>query len=297
MKNDRAILILLLVAFLVVGCSQKDRTMTYPPLADDGITLDIWPKEFLGETAISTGRLRPDEGDNIDRLTDVTIPTMTVYKAPSAKKPAPAVLVCPGGGYTILATNLEGTEIAEWLNSRGITAIVLRYRVPKNVDGAFADAQRAMGIIRYRAEEFGIDPERIGVMGFSAGGNLSAKLSTNHTQRSYKHVDEMDKTSCRPDFAMLIYPYLVEKETGKLQKALNVTSTTPRTILIHAQDDWVKPENSILYFQALKKAGVPSELHIFPTGGHGYGLRPSEHAITDWPKLCNTWLNKTGITK
>ncbi|MHC4288295.1 MAG: alpha/beta hydrolase, partial [Planctomycetota bacterium] len=171
--------------------------------------IDLWPEEYLGEKGTSRGALEPSKGDNIARLTEVSIPTLTVYKAPSAKAPAPAVMVCLGGGYRILAIDLEGTEIADWLNSMGVTAIVLKYRVPDNEQGAFEDAQRAMSIIRSRAKEFNIDPNRIGVIGFSAGGNLSARLCTNYTQRSYQPIDPIDKVSCRPDFAMLVYPYLL----------------------------------------------------------------------------------------
>ena len=256
--------------------------------------IDLWPEEYLGEKGTSRGALEPSKGDNIARLTEVSIPTLTVYKAPSAKAPAPAVMVCPGGGYTILAIDLEGTEIADWLNSMGVTAIVLKYRVPDNEQGAFEDAQRAMSIICSRAKEFNIDPNRIGVIGFSAGGNLSARLCTNYTQRSYQPIDPIDKVSCRPDFAMLVYPYLLG-EDGQLQKLLKVDSQTPPAIMIHAQDDWVKPENSIYYFLSLKNAKVPAELHVFPTGGHGYGLRPTEHAVSGWPALCNTWLQKMKI--
>ena len=256
--------------------------------------IDVWPDDYLGEKGTSRGVLEPSKGDNIARLAEVSIPTLTVYKAPAAKAPTSAVMVCPGGGYTILAMDLEGTEIADWLNSMGVTAIVLKYRVPDNEQGAFEDAQRAMSIIRSRAQEFNIDPDRIGVIGFSAGGNLSARLCTNYTQRSYQPIDPMDEVSCRPDFAMLVYPYLVGDD-GQLQASLKVDSQTPPAIMIHAQDDWVKPENSIFYFLSLKKAKVPAELHVFPTGGHGYGLRPTEHAVSGWPALCKTWLQKMKI--
>jgi acetyl esterase/lipase len=262
--------------------------------ANEPTMFDLWPDDYLGEKGTSRGVLEPSKGDNIARLAEVSIPSLTVYKASVAKAPTPAVMVCPGGGYTILAMDLEGTEIADWLNSMGFTAIVLKYRVPDNEQGAFEDAQRAMSIIRSRAREFNIDPERIGVIGFSAGGNLSARLCTNYTQRSYQPIDPIDKVSCRPDFAMLVYPYLLGDD-GQLQASLKVDSQTPPAIMIHAQDDWVKPENSIYYFLSLKNAKVPAELHVFPTGGHGYGLRPTEHAVSGWPSLCETWLQKMKI--
>jgi acetyl esterase/lipase len=296
MNYGMVVLISLLVVVLIMGCSEQSQVSSAGRLSEKGITMDLWPKEYLGEEGKSRGVVQPSKGDNIIRLTEVSIPSMTVYKACSEKGRTPAVLVCPGGGYNILAMNLEGTEIAAWLNTQGITAVVLKYRVPNNRKGALQDVQRAMGIIRGRAEEFNIDPDRLGVMGFSAGGNLSAKLSTNFVERSYKPIDMMDEFSCRPDFAMLVYPHLVG-EDGNLAEEIKVTSATPRTILIHAEDDWVKPESSILYFLALKEAKVPAELHVFPTGGHGYGLRPSEHAVSGWPELCNTWLMKMGIVK
>ena len=290
MTHDTTRIISLLV--ILVGLSLPFQAAR----ADAGkdVTIDLWPKDFLGEKGGSRGTLEPSKGDNIDRLADVSIPSMTVYQAPSVKNPAPAVMVCPGGGYTILATNLEGTEIADWLNSVGVTAIVLKYRVPDNPDGAFEDAQRAMSIIRSRAKEFNIDPDRMGVLGFSAGGNLAARLCTNYAKRSYQPVDSIDAISCRPDFAILVYPYLLGDD-DQLQTSLKVDSQTPPAILIQAQDDWVKPENSIYYFLSLKNAKVPAELHIFPTGGHGYGLRPSEHAVSGWPQLCQTWLQKMKI--
>lgn len=256
----------------------------------EGMVLDIWPEGFLGENASSRGVEQESKGDNIIRLTNVEIPSMTIYRA-EGEGARPCVLVFPGGGFTILAMDLEGTEIAEWLNSRGITAAVLKYRVPLNREGAFEDAQRAMSLLRYRAESLGIDPAKIGVIGFSAGGSLAGTLCTNYEKRTYIPVDDADKISCRPDFAMLVYPYLMAgRDADSLAENIKVTPETPPAIMIHAQDDGVKAESSIYYFMALKKAGVPAELHVFPSGGHGYGLRRTQHAVTGWPELCNTWL-------
>ena len=262
----------------------------------NSITVDLWPKEVVGDPSKPREVVKPSEGDNITRLTDINIPSMTVYKPADTKGPTPAVLVCPGGGYHILAIDLEGTEIAQWLNSIGVTAVVLKYRVPDNREGAFADSQRAMSLIRHNADEWNIDPERVGIIGFSAGGNLAGKLSNNFKKKSYDHIDQADKLSCRPDFAMLVYPYLLQ-DNGQLADSMKVTKETPSTILIHTQDDWVKAESSIYYFLALKEAEVPSELHVFPTGDHGYGLRPSGHAVSNWPDLCKTWMIKSGIIR
>ena len=256
----------------------------------EGIVLDLWPEGFLDENSSSRGVEQESKGDNITRLTNVEIPSMTIYRA-EGDGSRPCVLVFPGGGFSILAMDLEGTEIAEWLNSRGITAAVLKYRVPLNREGAFEDSQRAMSLLRQRADSLGIDPGKIGVIGFSAGGSLAGTLCTNYEKRAYIPVDDVDKISCRPDFAMLVYPYLMAgRESDALAENIKVTSETPPAIMIHAQDDWVKAESSIYYFMALKKAGVPAELHVFPSGGHGYGLRRTEHSVTGWPELCNTWL-------
>ena len=286
---------IVLISILLSGCCEDAQVSSSPQLQGNA-QLDLWPKGHLGDTDKPREVVKPSEGDNIIRLTDVYTPSMTVYRPVDAKGVTPAVLVCPGGGYNILAIDLEGTEIAEWLNSIGITAVVLKYSVPDNEWGAFNDGQRAMALIRHNAKDWEIDPQRVGIIGFSAGANLAARLSTNFEEKKYDHVDKADKENSRPDFAMLVYPWLrVENEDDELAEEFVVTSKTPRTILIHAQDDWVKPENSILYFLALKKAKVKSELHVFPSGGHGYGLRPSEHAVSGWPKLCKVWMQKMGI--
>ena len=291
----KACYLLVLLVGCVSACSSVTKSSSSELLAE-AETIQLWPKGHLGETGKPAYIVMPSEGDNITRLTDVIDPSITVYKPAVTQAPTAAVLVCPGGGYNILAIDLEGTEIAEWLNSNSITAVVLRYRVPDNRSGAFEDVQRAMSLIRYHATDWNIDPERVGIIGFSAGANLAARLSTNFQVRSYDPLDEIDQLSCRPNFAMLIYPYLLAKD-GKLADNLPVKSDTPRTILVHAQDDWVKAESSILYYLALKQANVPSELHVFPSGGHGYGLRPSEHAVSGWPKLCEVWLQKTAVIK
>ena len=205
------------------------------------------------------------------------------------------MIVFPGGGYNILAMDLEGTEVCEWLNSIGVNCAVLKYRVPARPGGPryaapLQDAQRAIGMVRSRAEEWGIDPHRIGVLGFSAGGHLAAAASTNFDKRAYTPIDAADQASCRPDFAVLIYPAYLAPDEKTLAPELTVRADTPPTFLVQAEDDPVHVENSLVYFKALKDAKVPAEMHIFPTGGHGYGLRPTDQKVTTWPQLAAQWL-------
>jgi acetyl esterase/lipase len=236
-------------------------------------------------------------GKSVIRLGNVSKPTIAVYRPPPAKDSGAAVLVCPGGGYQILAMDLEGTEVCDWLNSLGITGVLLKYRVPKRAGlekhtAALQDAQRALGLVRGRAKEWGIDPKRIGVLGFSAGGHLAAALSNNYQERTYPKVDEADGLSCRPDFTLLIYPgYLTIKEQNdKVAPDLNITSNTPPTFMVMAENDPVRVENALFYGAALRKAHVPFELHIYPTGGHGYGLRPTKELVTTWPQRAAEWM-------
>jgi acetyl esterase/lipase len=264
--------------------------------AEEPLTLPLWPAAAPGEQgdiaeeSVQAAR----QGDPIARISNVSKPTLTVYPAPKDKNTGTAVLVCPGGGYNILAIEHEGTDVARWLNSHGVTAIVLKYRVPrrKNRDkheAPLQDAQRAMSLVRSRAKEWGYDPERIGILGFSAGGHLAATTATNFDRRAYEPIDEADQASIRPNFAILVYPaYLVEN--GKLQPEIRVSPESPPTFFAHAGDDRIGPENSIAMYQALKQAGVPGELHIFSTGGHGFGMRPGALPANRWPDRAAEWL-------
>jgi acetyl esterase/lipase len=225
------------------------------------------------------------------------VPTITVFSPEQNRNTGAAVLICPGGGYNILAYDLEGTEVCEWLNSIGVTGVLLKYRVPKRAGDdkhllPLADAQRAMRLVRHHAKEWNIKPDRIGVLGFSAGGHLTANLSNNYNEKTYDPVDDADKLSARPDFALPIYPaYLVEKNAlDKLAPDMNVTSNTPPTFLVQTGDDGIHVENAVHYYLALKKAKVPAELHVYPSGGHGYGLRPTEKVDTTWPKRAEDWM-------
>ena len=275
--------------------------------ADPAIAL--WPKGAPGEKG-DIGAERDTTGANgalvagrsVIRLGNVSVPTMTVYRAPKAKDTGAAVLVFPVGGYSILAMDLEGTEICEWLNSIGVTAILVKYRVPARAGrlrwaAPLEDAQRALGMVRKRAGELGIDAARIGVLGFSAGGHLAAAASTNFERRSYEAVDEADAVSSRPDFCVLIYPaYLTVKEEGdRVAPELKIAKDTPPTFLVQAEDDGVRVETSIFYYAALRKAGVPAEMHLYPIGGHGYGLRPSGKLVTTWPARAEEWMRSQGI--
>ena len=269
----------------------------------------IWPQEApneKGNIGAEQDMTKPDEakvdGKPVIRLGNVSEPTLTLYKATGARGKSPCVLVCPGGGYYILALDLEGTEVCEWLNSIGVSAALLKYRVPRREgreahEAPLEDAQRAMSILRSRAEEFSIDPNKIGVLGFSAGGHLSAMLSASGDDRTYKAVDDADKTSCKPNFTLLIYPgYLVGREDNtKLSPGLKVTAAFPPTFMVMTQDDPVDPANVLVFAGELTKVKVPVVAHLYSTGGHGYGLRKSKESVTKWPELAADWLRSIGV--
>jgi acetyl esterase/lipase len=269
--------------------------------AEPSVTLRLWKGIAPGETGEIGAEelLPPRQGKPVQRLSNVTVPTISLYKPPVDKATGAAVLVCPGGGYNILAMDLEGTEVADWLNSIGVTAILLKYRVPRRQNlpkhqAPLQDAQRAMSLVRAHAEKWGIDPQRIGILGFSAGGHLSAAASTNFDRRHYEPIDEHDKLSCRPDFAVLVYPaYLLDG--ASLSDEIRVSKKTPPTFLVHAGNDRISSENSAHFYLSLKQAGVAGELHIYASGGHGFGLRPTEFACSNWPKRCEAWLRARGL--
>ena len=239
-------------------------------------------------------------GRPVIRLGNVTEPTVTIYPAPREKANGAAVLVCPGGGYSILAMDLEGTEIAGWLNSAGLTACVLKYRVPvregrERYAAPLQDAQRAMGLIRQKAKDLAIDIEKVGVMGFSAGAHLSAVLSNHSDERTYNVVDDADQLSSRPDFVMLIYPGYLANKQGVVSPELTISSNTPPTFIVQTQDDSVPVEGALAYYAALKAAKVPVEMHLYAKGGHGYGMRPSDNAVAEWPRLAERWFRSIDV--
>ena len=278
---------------------------------DPAATLRLWPGAAPGETGDigpEQDTTKPDgnkvDGRRVIRLGNVSEPTIAIYPAPKNNNTGASVLVCPGGGYHILALDLEGTEVCEWLNSIGVTGVLLKYRVPRRSDreahdAPLQDAQRAMGILRQRAAEFGIDPKRIGVLGFSAGGHLAAMVSNHWRERTYPAVDAADAQSCRPDFSVLIYPaYLTGKNEGKVIAAnLPLSADTPPAFLAMAADDPVKAENLLMYAFALTQLKVPVEAHLYPTGGHGYGLRRTDNPLTAWPDRATEWMRHQGWLK
>lgn len=247
-------------------------------------------------------------------VTNVSQPTMTVY-SPAGTNTGVAMVVFPGGGYQVLAMDLEGTEICDWLNAKGITGVLLKYRVPVKREGpygesspALQDAQRTLSLVRYHAAKWRIHRHKIGVIGFSAGGHMVAATSTHYPRRSYRAVDAADQESCRPDFAIAVFPGHLTRSSprdrqtwngpGDLQLNPNVpvTSNTPPTFLLHAQNDPVDDvRNSMAYSIALRNAKVPVELHLYAEGGHAFGLRRTKFPITEWPWLVERWLGTIGM--
>lgn len=271
--------LLLHVAFVFQGTAQ-DRQI-----------IRLWPQEVPGEhEAKHRAVVTDNKSRNVTRLTDVTDPVMEVFPASPDASPRGGVIVCPGGGYSILAIDLEGYEVARWLSGMGYTAFVLQYRVPRKREGALMDLQRAIRLVRNDGPKWGIERDRIGVIGFSAGGSLCARAATRYDDRTYPPVDGADDVGCRPDFAMLIYPaYLDKGVNDTLTPELQVTGNTTPMFLFGTADD--KHANSVLVMgSALRKAGVPVEVHLLPHGGHGYGLRPGNRAAEAWPVLAESWV-------
>jgi acetyl esterase/lipase len=279
-------------------------------------TMPLWPGTPPGTPNVAAGQQEHDTtkptdqsiaGKRVARIGFVSKPTLAFYPAPAAKNTGAAVVVFPGGAYQILAYDLEGTEVCDWLNGIGVNCALVKYRVPNA--GPFpkytqdlADAQRAVRIVRQHATEWQIDPHRVGVLGFSAGGHLVAVLGAHASDPLYPSPnaadkDSADKLDARPDFTLLIYPgYLQLDDTHNLRPEVKPVALTPPSFLVQAEDDPVKVENAWVYYEALKQAKVPAEMHLFANGGHGYGLRPTKLPITHWPDLAATWLHTLGIT-
>jgi acetyl esterase/lipase len=277
-------------------------------LATEPLVVNLWPGKAPGDVGIKgqeTSRIHQSPLVGPTKLiTNVTKPTLTIYRPSSEKNTGTAMVICPGGGYWDLYWELEGEEVAAWLNSVGMTGIILKYRCPRRpgevkgepAPGPQLDAQRAVSLVRSRAAEWGIDPRRIGMVGFSAGGHLALATATNFGKRLYEPIDDIDKVSCRPDFAVMCYSgYLKAKDKDELRPAIHVPPDTPPIFLAHASDDKESyggslSENSALMYLALKRAGVPAELHIYVTGDHDFGVRQNEKLPSSWPQLCVKWL-------
>jgi acetyl esterase/lipase len=308
---------------LVIFFSNFSMAQTWQP-APGYVQIPLWPN------AVPDGQFSPGteetmtKADNLvagkpwHALTNVTNPTFTVY-SPKVNNAGAAVVIFPGGGYKVLAIDLEGTEICDWLTSKGITCVLLKYRVPNSgcywddqcrcnktpkVFTALQDAQRTVGLVRKNAAKWNIQPNKIGVLGFSAGGNLVAMISSHFAKRSYPRVDDADDVSSRPDFAIALYPghmtlaHKNNSENGKrvLNPDISFTAETPPTFLLHSKDDKTNPvEYSLVYSDALKKLKVPVEMHLFAKGGHAFGLRRTDLPITKWPELVEAWLRKMKV--
>jgi acetyl esterase/lipase len=240
-------------------------------------------------------------------VTNVSKPTLTIYRPAKGKDTGAAVLICPGGGYWNLYWQLEGEEVAAWLNSLGVTGIILKYRVPRRPDEPrgeparrpLQDAQRAVSLVRSKAKQWGIDPNRIGMVGFSAGGHLAIATATSFPKRTYEAVDDIDKVSCRPDFAILVYSgYLKAKDKDELSPGLRVPAGTPPVFLAHGGADLISdPGHSVVMYLALKRAGVPAELHVYATAAHDFGVRASAHPCSTWTQSCERWLRQQGFLR
>ena len=305
------LIIALCIVYAFSGVSA--RTPVWQP-SREHVQVPIWPGEAPDAQPLAGPEIATTEAELVAgrpwiAVGKVSQPTMTVY-SPEGKNTGAAVVVFPGGGYEVLAIDLEGTEVCDWLTSRGITCVLLKYRVPGEgltpESGAYPkspmaleDAQRTMGLVRFNAAKWHIDPHKIGVLGFSAGGHLVAAISTHFDRRLHLAVDTADKESCRPDFAVALYPGHLLEHTSKplqLNPYVPVTGKTPPTFLLQAEDDPVDSvNNSLVYYIALKKAGVPVEMHLYAHGGHAFGLRRTQFPITAWPQLVERWLRTIGM--
>ncbi len=273
-------------------------------------TLRLWPGTPPGDEGVvlppEADLTKPEDpliaGQRIVKLGNVSTPTIEIHRPPADKANGTTVIVCPGGGHHILAWDLEGTEVAAWLNSLGVTAVVLKYRVPSRTretrrwQAAVQDAQRAVRLVRAQAQAWRLDPQRIGLLGFSAGGETAALASLLYETNHYEPTDEADRVSARPDFALLIYSGgLYDAERKALPGHVVVPDDAPPFFFAHAWDDRVSVQNALLLGSALKEKGISASLHLYPTGGHGYGLRRTQEPVTTWPARAEEWLRHTGL--
>jgi acetyl esterase/lipase len=292
--------------------------VTWPAGAGDKPSVvELWPGKAPEETG-GIGAEMVRMSPKLDRkqvevteptrmVTNVTKPTLTIYRPAKDRDTGTAMVICPGGGYWNLYWQLEGEEVAAWLNSLGVTGIILKYRVPRRLDEPrgeparrpLQDAQRAVSLVRSRAKEWGIAPDRIGMVGFSAGGHLAIATATSFEKRTYKPIDAIDKTSCRPDFAIGVYSgYLKAKDRDELAPGLHIPKGTPPIFLAHGGDDIISdPAHSVVMYLALKRAGVPAELHIYAKAAHDFGVRQNDQPCSTWTRSCADWLRHQGFLK
>ena len=290
-------------------CAAEPATSVKPPV------VELWPGKVPGDIGIAAeekyidikvnGKSYEVAGKPVKWLTNVTRPSITVCLAPKETNTGTAMIVCPGGGYHNLEWDCEGEEVAAWLNSIGINGIILKYRCPRRAGeiktepavGPIIDAQRAMSLVRARAGEWGIDPTKIGMVGFSAGGHLVGATATQFNHRAYEPIDDIDKTSCRPDFAIMAYSgYFLFK--GGLSPTIREEPGAPPMFLVHNFDDTVSAvDNTVIMYQAMKKAGVSVEMHLYGVGGHGFAVRKVGHPCETWTDRCTDWLKGIGVMK
>ena len=309
-QRRRSGTILLLVSMWLVG--------SWTSLAGQAPEqIELWPGKVPDEPEnIGPERTRMSPGldkkqvevtEPTRMITDVSKPTITIYRPAKERNTGTGILICPGGGYWDLYWQLEGEEVANWVNSIGATGIILKYRVPRRPDEPkdlparrpLQDAQRAVSLVRSKAGELGIDPHAIGIVGFSAGGHLAIATATSFEQRKYPDIDEVDKVSSRPDFAILVYPgYLKAKTKDELAPGLEIPAGPPPVFLAHGGADIISPpEHSVLMYLALRRAGISAELHVYATAAHDFGVRPSEHPCSNWTSSCAAWLRYQGFLK
>ncbi len=284
---------------------------------DKPLVVELWP----GKAPDEPGNIGPElfrMSPKLDKkqvevteptkmVTNVTKPTITIYWPAKEKNTGAAMLICPGGGYWNLFWELEGEEVAAWLNSIGVAGIILKYRVPRRPDDTkgeparrpLQDAQRAVSLVRSKAKEWGIHPERIGMIGFSAGGHLAIATATSFEKRTYEPIDDVDRVSCRPDFAVPVYSgYLKAKDRDELAPGLRIPASTPPVFLVHGGADIISdPNHSVVMYQALKRAGIPAELHVYANTAHDFGIRPSDRPYGTWTQSCAHWLRDQGFLK
>jgi acetyl esterase/lipase len=283
--------------------------------ADAPLVVDVWPGTPPEETgdigaekvvmSPALDRTQVEVTESTRMVTNVTRPTITICRPTQETDTGTAAVICPGGGYWNLYWQLEGEEVAQWLNSLGVTGVILKYRVPRRPDEPkgeparrpLQDAQRAVSLIRSNTQEWGIHPQRIGIIGFSAGGHLAIATATSFHQRTYEPVDDVDGVSCRPDFAIPVYSgYLKAQDRNELAPGLHVPDDTPPVFLVHGDDDLIStPEHSVFMYLALKRAGVPAELHVYARTAHDFGVRAADRPYASWTESCANWLRDQGL--